>query len=98
MSFYVYAPQWGGEPTDITLDPQREALFSEKRTAQSDQEIRWSTICAKNGDYCRAYQETMTHQGSIRTTLGIKYRDEEARQHYLQDYLNFRHSLRQFAD
>ena len=98
VSFYVYAPQWGGEPTDIALDPRRESIASEERTAQNGREVHWLTICAKDGSYCRAYQDTTAHQGSVRSILGIKYSDEEARRQYLQDYLNFRNSLEQFAD
>ncbi|MFY9942942.1 MAG: hypothetical protein WAK57_12265 [Desulfobacterales bacterium] len=98
VSFYVYAPQWGGEPTDIALDPLHETLVSENRAVQNNREIHWLTICAKDGGYCRAYQDTRTQQGSVRTVLGIKYRDEQARQRYLQDYLRFRNSLEQFAD
>lgn len=98
VSFYVYAPQWGGEPTDITLDPQWESVVSEKTVAQDDREIRWLTICAKDGGYCRSYQDTIAYQGSIRTTLGIRYRDEEARRQYHQEYLKFRRSLLKFAD
>lgn len=98
VSFYVYAPQWGGEPTDIALDSRREALVSEKRAKQNGREIRWLTICAQDGSYCRAYQDTTARQGTVRTTLGIKYRDEEARRRYLPAYLKFRNSLQQFAD
>lgn len=98
VSFYVYAPQWGGEPTDIVLDTQRESLVSEKRAEQMGREVHWLTICAKDREYCRTYQDTMEKQGAIRTTLGIKYRDEEARSQYRQEYLKFQHSLQQFAD
>jgi hypothetical protein len=98
VSFYVYAPQWGGEPTDITLDPLRESVVSEKMETQDGLEVRWLTICAKDGGYCRAYQDTMAYQGSVRTTVGITYRNEEARRQYLPEYLKFRQSLQQFAD
>lgn len=98
VSFYVYAPQWGGEPTDIALDPLRETLVSEKSAVQDDREIQWRTICAKDGGYCRSYQDTRAHKGSVRTILGITYRDEEARSRFLQNYLRFRNSLEQFAD
>jgi hypothetical protein len=98
VSFYVFAPQWGGEPTDIALDPQRELLVAEKRAEQNGRKIHWLTICAKNGNYCRAYQDTTTQQGSVRTILGFKYRDEAARNQYRPRYLKFRDSLRLFAD
>jgi hypothetical protein len=98
VSFYIYAPQWGGEPTDIALDPMRESLVSDKKTEKNGRTVRWLTICAKDGSYCRAYQDTIAQQGSLRTTLGIRYRDEKARRQYHQDYLNFRDSLVQFTD
>ena len=98
VSFYVFAPQWGGEPSDIALDPQRELLVNEKRTEQNGRIIYWFTICSKKGDYCRAYQDTMAQQGSVRTILGFKYRDEAARNQYRHEYLKFRDSLQLFAD
>ena len=98
VSFYIYAPQWGGEPTDIALDPERETLVADNRAVQNDREIRHLTICAKDGSYCRSYRDTIAQQGSVRTVVGITYRDEEARRRHLQDYLRFRNSLQQFAD
>jgi hypothetical protein len=98
VSFYVYAPQWGGEPADIALDPVRETLVADNRAVQNDREIRRLTICAKDGSYCRSYRDTRDQQGSVRTVVGITYRDEEARRRHLQDYLRFRNSLQQFAD
>jgi hypothetical protein len=98
VSFYVYAPQWGGEPADIALDPVRETLVADSRAVQNDREIRRLTICAKDGSYCRSYRDTRDQQGSVRTVVGITYRDEEARRRHLQDYLRFRNSLQQFAD
>jgi hypothetical protein len=98
VSFYVYAPQWSGEPTDIALDPERETLVADNRAVQNDREIRHLTICAKDGSYCRSYRDTLAQQGSVRTVVGITYRDEEARHRHLQDYLRFRNSLQQFAD
>ena len=98
VAFYVYAPQWGGEPTDIALDPVRETLVADNRAVQNGRQIRWLTICAKDGAYCRSYQDSRSRQGSVRTVVGITYRDEEARRRHLQDYLRFRNSLQQFAD
>lgn len=98
VSFYVFAPQWGGEPTDIALDPEREFLVIEKSEEQNGRKIQWSTICEQDGSYCRDIHNTTAQQGSVRTTFGIKYRDQDARHQYHEDYLRFRHSLQQFAD
>ena len=98
VSFYVYAPQWGGEAGDIALDPRREVLVSEKCSEKDDRRIRWFTICARDESYCRSYQDTTAQQGSIRTILGIKYRSEEARRRHIEEYGRFRNSLRQYGD
>ncbi len=98
VSFYVFAPQWGGNPADIALMPEREQLVTEQRRQLADREIRWFTIAARDGSYRRSYQETVAQQGSVRTILGIKYRNEEARLRYQQAYQQFRKSLQLYAD
>lgn len=98
VSFYVFAPQWGGNPADIALVPEREQLVTEQRRQLADREIRWFTIAARDGSYRRSYQETVAQQGSVRTILGIKYRNEEARLRYQQAYQQFRKSLQLYAD
>ena len=98
VSFYVYSPQWGGEPADIALDPERESLLSEQLYREREPSIRLFTIRAKDGSYFRSYRETLAHQGSVRTVVGIKYRSKEARLRYQKNYEQFRRSLKQFAD
>ena len=98
VSFYVFAPQWGGEPTDIAFDSQREILVSEKSEEQNGRQINWSTMCEKDGSYCRDIYTTTAQQETVRTTFGIKYRGQAVRHRYHEDYLKFQHSLQQFAD
>jgi hypothetical protein len=98
VSFYVFAPQWGGEPTDIELDPVRERLVAEERRDEDGGHARWFTIAAKDGSYLRSYRETTKEQGSLRTVVGIKYASEAARRRYLPAYEEFRRSLERYAD
>jgi len=98
VSFYVFAPQWGGATTDIALIPERERLVAEQRRQLPEREIRWFTIAARDGSYRRSYQETIAQNGSVKTVLGIKYRNEEARLRYQKAYEQFRKSLQLYAD
>jgi hypothetical protein len=98
VSFYVFAPQWGGEPRDIALDPEHEVLVAERRQPIPNGEIRWYTIAAKEGGYRRSYRDTVEQQGAVRTVVGIKYRDEAALDRYRQAYEAFWRSLQTYAD
>jgi hypothetical protein len=98
VSFYLFAPQWGGTAADIDLLPGRERLICDRSLEKADGRWRWFTIEAADGSYRRSYLETIAQQGAVRTVVGIKYRDEAARQRYLKEYLQFRQSLEQFAD
>jgi len=98
VSFYVYAPQWGGQATDIAIDPEREVIVADQVSPMPNGHIRWFTIAARDGSYRRSYRETIEQQGSIRTILGIKYSDADALKRYAPSYERFRKSLRQFAD
>lgn len=98
VSFYVFAPQWGGNPADIALIPEREQLVAEQLRTLAERETRWFTIAARDGSYRRSYQETVAQQGSVKTILGIKYRNEESRLRYQQAYQQFRKSLQLYTD
>ena len=98
VSFYVFAPQWGGTAVDIALDPEHEQLVSEKRRQVGDRQIRWFTIVARDGSYRRSYLETVARQGSVTTVVGIKYRSEADRLRYQKAYGRFRNSLKLYAD
>ncbi len=98
VAFYVFAPQWGGQAADIDLDPQRERLVAEQHLQKADRDLRWFTIEAADGSYRRSYIESVAQQGSVITVVGLKYRNEEARQRYLEEYLQFRNSLKLYAD
>ena len=98
VSFYVFAPQWSGTPADIARIPNREQLVTEQKSQVRDREIRWFTIAARDGSYRRSYQETVARQGSVKTIVGIKYRNEKARLRYQKAYEQFRKSLQLYAD
>jgi hypothetical protein len=98
VEFYVHAPQWGGEPTDIAVDPETESLSDERVIAEGPITRRWFTISADDGSYSRSYLTTTDSRGPTARTVGIRYRSIEDLQANNAAYLAFRDSLRQFAD
>ena len=98
VEFYVFSPQWGGEPEDILLDPATETVVSRKRDRRRGRTTEWVEIRAKNGAYLRAYADTVDETLNTRKTFGIRYRDAGAYRRYREAYLAFKESLVQFAD
>jgi len=100
VEFYVYSPQWSGQPKDIEMNPKSEVYVSQKTENKGGQKVRWVTIKAKNGEYYRSFVDTVdTSSGSeLRKTFGIKYRDQKSYNRYRSDYLKFKKSLGQLAD
>lgn len=97
MEFYIFAPQWDGEATDIALRPnEKEASRQVKDT--KTQTVTYFTISAKDGSYVRSYQETFRKLENSRWIVGIKYRNQKAYNRYKKAYLAFKASLVQFTD
>jgi hypothetical protein len=97
-SFYVYSPQWGGDPVDIRLDADAETLASESESKKGDITVRWYTITAKDGSYSRSYQDRQDDLSGVRTVIGFRFRDGQARERHRAEYERFKASLRPFAD
>lgn len=98
ISFYVYAPQWGGVATDIALNPAAET--ETVRTAQTtdiSQTIRW-TISANDESYQRSYVSTANIDGTGLVVFGVQYQDINLLKTYSKQYKLFRSSISLFAD
>lgn len=98
VEFYIFSPQWSGEPSDIALDPSRETLRAKETKPSGNGQVTWTTIDAKDGSYARSYQDTVSSGGSVRWVVGIKYASQAAFDRYRSDYLKFKGSLQQYAD
>jgi hypothetical protein len=97
VEFYVYSPQWMGNPREIEVNPATEILVDERKEQGNNKRLRWVTIRAKDHSYYKSFvDETTGH--NTRTVFGIIYRDRNAYQRYRQDYLIFKKSLIQYAD
>jgi hypothetical protein len=98
VDFYIFSPQWKGEPSDIALDPLTEKQTSSRSETSRQRTVTWFTIEAKDGSYSRTYQDTRSNDGSTRWVVGAKYSDQAAFDGYREQYAKFKKSLRQFAD
>ena len=59
VQFYVFSPQWAGQPSDISLR-SNEKISSSKTSNTGGKITKWWTIKAKDGSYTRAYEQAST--------------------------------------
>ena len=97
VEFYVFSPQWNGDPRDIELKPS-EVLVSNTVERKGSLTIRRVAMRARNNSYYRAFEDTEDSATNTRKVFGIKYRNQASYNQYRQIYLTFKQSLRQFAD
>ena len=102
LDFYIYSPQWNGEPTDIAFMPDTENIVAKtSETVEKDDSIiiiNRYTYAAKDGSYTRSYEDIENTTLNARRVVGIQYSDQEAYDDYLEEYLHFKNSLIQYAD
>jgi len=97
VEFYVFSPQWNGEPNDIEIKTG-EVLVSQNSEKRGEKTVRRVTIRARNNSYSRSFEDTEDSATNTRKVFGIKYRNQNAYSSYRQTYLTFKQSLTQFAD
>ncbi len=102
MQFYIFSPQWGGDPPGIALNSAGETETARKtekgRSSGVDGTFTWYTIVANDKSYTRTYQDFVATDKSIRWVIGMKYTSDAALQQYRAHYGRFKASLRQLAD
>lgn len=108
-AFYVFSPQWNGNPKEVALDPKREVLVSQrvesvpqgKRPDGSylyNPVAHWYTVHARDNSYLRSWVDVEDKELNVRHVFGIKYRNKQAYQKYRIQYTHFCSSLEQFSD
>ena len=105
VEFYVFSPQWNGQPSDIQLNTKTEEVVSDKTDNVPDtsqkvgtKSVRRYTIAAKDKSYLRSYVDTENKQVNYRFVIGLKYPDIDVYREFQDKYKNFVKSLKQFAD
>lgn len=101
IQFYVFSPQWNGEPRDCQIDARREVPVDEHvevvRRPHGATSARQVMVRARDRSYERSWVDVVTPENT-HLVFGIRYRNAAAlRAHRLQ-YLAFKKSLAQFAD
>ena len=107
--FYVFSPQWNGDPAEVNLDPRREVLVSSRTEKAlsgkrrggayiSSTTAHWYTARAKDHSYERSWVDLEDKDLNVRHVFGIKYRNQAVYQEYKVQYAHFRKSLVQFSD
>lgn len=97
VQFYVFSPQWSGEPKDILLKAS-ETQTPPTTQIENGLEVKRWTIQAKDGSYSRSYESTSETDSKINKVFGIHYASEKDLAAYRTQYLHFKNSLEQFAD
>lgn len=95
VEFYVFSPQWSGEPQWIK---RREG---EKQTSykQAHEGKKIVTYVTRQGNgYIRSYADIRDPESNTRWTFGFRYKNQSVYNQYRSLYLQFKQSLKQFAD
>lgn len=95
VEFYVFSPQWSGEPQWIKRR-EGEKQTSWKQERQGDKVITYVT--RQGNGYLRSYADIKDTVSNTRWTFGFRYRDQAIYKQYRPVYVVFRQSLKQFAD
>ena len=98
VEFYVFSPQWNGDPSDVAINSSSEVLVSQTSEKKGSTTVRRVTIKARDDSYSRSFEDTEDETTNTRKVFVIKYRNQDAYSRYRQTYLTFKQSLRQFAD
>jgi len=98
VEFYVYSPQWTGNPVDIELKPDTEKYAAQKEEKRNGRIVRFVTIKAKDNSYFRSFVDTKNTEINTRLVFGIKYRSQKDYDRNKELYLKFKGSLKQYAD
>lgn len=101
VEFFVYSPQWGGNPIDYLTKQPNEVISSDKTEKSSADDMfaathHWVTFDDKEGKYSRAYHSQKSE--STHLVFGVKYSDPKAYERFKAAYMDFKKSLQQYAD
>ncbi|UOE42327.1 hypothetical protein MTP09_06745 [Chryseobacterium suipulveris] len=97
VQFYVFSPQWSGNPLDIKVT-SCEKIIETSQQKENDIFVKRWTVAADDGTYFRSYEETAETLSNINKVFGIKYASKADLEKYREEYLHFKKSLKQYAD
>lgn len=97
VEFYVFSPQWSGNPTWHQKRPG-EKCVSYRQQKKGTRTVTWVTYRAGDGSYERALEDLADATLNCRRIVAFRYRNQSAYRAYRPQYLKFKASLVQYAD
>ena len=101
VEFYVYSPQWSGDPGWIRPAPgerEIERSTSAEGTGVARKVMTWVTLARPDDSWRRSYLQVRQPETNAEWYFGFRYRDAAAYARYRTAYLRFRGSLVQYSD
>ncbi len=114
VQFYVYSPQWNGNPVSYLEPLPNEIIESDESKTEINPDdtypkkvTRYVTFAAKDGSYKRSFVSIKMgfnepqkggEDAVLHLVFGIKYANQATYTKYLNEYLAFKKSLTQYAD
>lgn len=98
VKFYVFSPQWTGDATDILIDPKTEIEKDKKSENAGNKKQIWFSYKSKSSENTRSFHEILNDDGPTQLIFGIEYENQATYDKHKQSYLNFKKSIKQFAD
>ena len=101
VEFFVFSPQWSGDPETYLAVAENEEFVDEEVQEDSGSIKTWVTLHDIDGAYYRSYVSQRVGVGTGSAThvvFGIKYRDYDVYTAYQEAYERFKDSLIQYAD
>ncbi len=75
VEFYVFSPQWGGNPIDIYPMLGETKTIDREESEGEGKSFTWYTITIDDNRYTRNYMEV--REGEATWTIGLKYPDAD---------------------
>ena len=101
VEFYVYSPQWSGDPSWVRPAPGEREIERSVSTEGAGPErklLTWVTIAGPGNAWKRSYVQIRQPDLNTEWYFGFRYQDAAAYAAYRPAYLHFRSSLVQYAD
>ncbi len=93
--FYVFSPQWRGEPEWIKRRAgEKQISYKVEENARR----RIVYVTRRGPGYQRSYADVYDKQNGTRHVFGFLYKNHAAYRKYRLLYLKFKHSLVQYSD
>jgi hypothetical protein len=104
VEFYIYSPQWSGEPSYTSVADDEVMVDTTSKEEQKDTGLTrttWTTVKAKDNSYERSFvsiRSQIDTGSEVHHVFGIRYKTKADYDRFKADYEAFKNSLVQYAD